>query len=180
MEVVKTNIEGLVIVKPSVFYDDRGYFMESYNASRYNNVVTDKSFVQDNVSLSKIGVVRGLHFQIPPFAQGKLVSVLNGRVMDVAVDLRTDSETYGKYEMVELSAENKLQMFIPEGFAHGFVALEDNTVFSYKCTNIYSKEHERCIRFDDPTLNINWKVERIISTEKDRLGELFSEFVSPF
>lgn len=180
MEVMKTNIEGLIIVKPSVFYDDRGYFMESYNVSRYSNAVTDKLFVQDNVSLSKTGVVRGLHFQIPPFAQGKLVSVLNGRVMDVAVDLRTDSVTYGKYEMVELSAENKLQMFIPEGFAHGFVALEDNTVFSYKCTNIYSKEHERCIRFDDTTLNIDWKVERIISTDKDRLGEPFSEFVSPF
>lgn len=180
MEVIKTAIQGLVIVKPSVFHDYRGYFMETYNVERYKGVVTDKDFAQDNLSLSKRGVVRGLHFQMPPFAQAKLVSVLNGRVIDVAVDLRRGSQTYGKYERIELSSDNTLQLYIPEGFAHGFVAMEDNTVFSYKCTNIYSKEHERCICFNDEILNIDWEVKDIISTDKDRLGESFCDFETPF
>ena len=154
MELIKTSIDGLLIIKPDVFKDDRGYFYESYNKERFAKAGLMMDFVQDNESKSDKGVLRGLHFQKPPFAQGKLVRVIKGSVMDVAVDLRKDSPTYGKWESVVLTEENKLQFWIPEGFAHGFVALEDNTIFNYKCTNVYNKESEGSILWNDPDINV--------------------------
>ena len=175
-------IEGLILVKPRVFTDERGYFFESFSAERYRELGIpagavvpllercDRCFMQDNVSSSKRGVLRGLHFQSAPFAQGKLVSVLHGKVLDVAVDIREGSATFGKHVAVELSEENHHQLWIPEGFAHGFLSLEDDTVFSYKVTAPYSKEHEGGIRFDDPDLGIEWPhvEEGIIVSEKDK------------
>ncbi len=157
MKIEKTILEGAVIVEPDVFSDDRGFFIETFQEARYQELLgADAHFVQDNLSCSKKGVLRGLHYQAPPFEQGKLVQVLRGRVLDVAVDIRTGSSTYGKHVTVELSAENKKQFFIPAGFAHGFMALEDDTVFLYKCTNVYSKEHDRGMRWNDPAIGITW------------------------
>ena len=180
MELIKTSIDGLLIIKPDVFKDDRGYFYESYNKERFAKVGLNIDFVQDNESKSCKGVLRGLHFQKPPFAQGKLVRVIKGSVMDVAVDLRKDSPTYGKWESVVLTEENKLQFWIPEGFAHGFVALEDNTIFNYKCTNVYNKESEGSILWNDPDININWNIDNPILSEKDKISPLFKNFESPF
>ena len=180
MELVKTSIDGLLIIRPDVFKDERGYFFESYNKERFAKAGLNMDFVQDNESKSDKGVLRGLHFQKPPYAQGKLVRVIKGSVMDVAVDLRKGSPTYGKWESVVLTEENKLQFWIPEGFAHGFVALEDNTIFNYKCTNVYNKESEGSILWNDPDINISWNIDNPILSEKDKISPLFKNFKSPF
>ena len=180
MEIIKTSIEGLLIIKPDVFKDDRGYFYESYNKERFAKAGLTMDFVQDNESKSSKGVLRGLHFQKPPYAQGKLVRVTKGAVMDIAVDLRKDSPTYGKWESVVLTEENKLQFLIPEGFAHGFVTLEDDTIFAYKCTNVYNKESEGSILWNDPDINIEWNIENPILSEKDKVSPLFKNFETPF
>jgi dTDP-4-dehydrorhamnose 3,5-epimerase len=180
MEIVKTPIEGLLIIKPNVFEDERGYFFESFNREVFLKHGLDLHFVQDNESKSKKGVLRGMHFQNPPFAQGKLVRVVRGAVLDVAVDIRKGSPTYGKWHSVEISGENKWMYWIPAGFAHGFLTLQDDTVFFYKCTNVYNKESEGCVRWNDPDLNIGWgKVVPVVS-ERDSNAPLFNEFDSMF
>lgn len=180
MHVEKTDIPGLLIVELDAFADERGFFMEMYSRDRYHEAGITEEFIQDNLSQSKRGVLRGLHYQAPPFAQGKLVSVSRGRVLDVAVDIRFGSPTFGKYVAALLSAENHRQFWIPAGFAHGFVALEDDTVFSYKCTNTYSKEHDRGIRYDDPAIGIKWGVDDPIVSEKDQAHPLLSEISEEF
>ena len=181
MEIIKTPIDGLYVIEPKVFTDERGAFFESFNLKLFQATIYSKAqFVQDNISTSKKNVIRGLHFQAPPFAQGKLVSVVQGKVLDVAVDLRKKSSTYGKHFSVELSFENKKMLWIPEGFAHGFAALENDTIFSYKCTNYYNKESEGSLIYNDPILNINWGINQEIISEKDKLAQPFSTFVSPF
>lgn len=175
------EIEGPLLIETRKFTDERGYFFESFNQDLfYQAVGKEIQFVQDNISHSKKGVVRGLHLQKPPHAQGKLVRVIAGAVMDVAVDIRKNSPTYGQHISVLLSAENNHQFWIPEGFAHGFSVLEENTIFSYKCTNLYHPESEMGIRFDDPTLNIDWKVEDILVNKKDYDNSFFSTFATPF
>ena len=175
------KIKDLLLIKPRIFEDDRGLFYESFNVEKYKDLLGEGvQFVQDNISISKKNVLRGLHFQIPPFAQGKLVTVLKGRVIDVAVDLRKDSVTFGQYQMVELSDENKYQFWIPPGFAHGFCTLEEGTIFSYKCNNYYSPEHEQTIMWKDLELDIDWKIKNPIISEKDKIGKDFNTFVSPF
>ncbi|MDQ5977009.1 MAG: dTDP-4-dehydrorhamnose 3,5-epimerase [Patescibacteria group bacterium] len=167
------DIAGLVLMTPEVFVDERGYFFECFQKERYRELgIPVDDFVQENISKSKKGVLRGMHFQRDPFAQGKLVQVLCGRVLDVAVDIRFGSPTYGRYVTVELSEENHQQFWVPAGFAHGFLALEDDTIFSYKVTALYSKVSEGGIRFDDPDLNIAWPFKYPIVLEKDR--QLFS------
>lgn len=180
MEIIETKLKDLLIIRPDVFGDHRGYFFESYNREVYASNGLDMTFVQDNESKSAVNVLRGLHFQKPPFAQGKLVRVVKGAVMDVAVDIRKGSPTYGMWDSVVLTGENKLMFWIPEGFAHGFVTLEDNTVFAYKCTHVYNKASEGGIRWNDPTLNIDWKVDNPVLSPKDEVQPLFSEFDSPF
>ncbi len=180
MEIIKTSIKDLLIIKPDVFKDERGYFFESYNKERLAKEGLTMDFVQDNESKSAKGVLRGLHFQKPPHAQGKLVRVIKGSVMDVAVDLRKNSPTYGKWESVVLNDENKLQFWIPEGFAHGFVTLEDDTIFAYKCTNVYNKESEGSLLWNDPDININWNIKNPILSEKDKISPLFKNFETPF
>jgi len=180
MELIDTGIEGLWVIRPKVFADARGYFFESYNKQLFEKNHLNLDFVQDNQSLSHSGVLRGLHFQNPPFAQGKLVRVITGAVFDVAVDIRKASKTYGKFYAAELSEENKLMMYIPEGFAHGFLTLRDNTIFSYKCTNFYDKASEDCIMWNDKTIGINWNVKDPILSEKDLSGKPFKGFVSRF
>ena len=176
MKTQTTEIEGIVIVEPQVFGDSRGYFMETYQKEKYAAAGIDVTFVQDNESMSRYGVVRGLHYQAEPYAQAKLIRVVAGRVLDVAVDIRKDSPTYGKVFTLELSSENKLQLFLPHGIAHGFAVLSETAVFTYKCDNFYAPQYEHTIRYDDPTLNIDWKIpinERIIS-EKDKKGLPFN------
>ena len=170
MKVIDTEIEGLVILEPQVFGDDRGYFFESFSLKRFEEKVRKTVFVQDNESKSKYGVLRGLHYQLPPYTQAKLVRVVKGRVLDVAVDIRKGSPTFGKHVAVELSEENKLQFFLPKGFAHGFAVLSEEAVFQYKCDEYYAPDHEGAIRYDDPELGIDWKlpVEDIILSEKDK------------
>ncbi len=180
MLIQKTPLKDLVVVQPKVFTDDRGYFFESYSNNVFCKEGIDAIFVQDNESLSQKGVLRGLHFQNPPFAQGKLVRVIKGSVLDVAVDIRKNSNTYGQSYTIVLSEENKTMLYIPTGFAHGFATLEDNTIFSYKCTNIYNKSSEGCILWNDSDLNINWGINNPLLSEKDRLGIPFKEFVSLF
>lgn len=180
MKIIKTPIQGLFVIEPKVHYDDRGYFFESYNKERFASHGLDMEFVQDNESKSSKGVLRGLHFQKPPYAQGKLVRVLQGRVRDVAVDIRKGSPTYGKYYSIELDSEKKNMFYIPEGFAHGFITLEDNTIFSYKCTNIYNKESEGAIIWNDEAIGIDWNIDNPILSERDRLNPSFKEFDSPF
>ena len=180
MEIIKTSIEGLLVIKPIVFKDDRGYFYESYNKRKFSKFGLEMNFVQDNESQSAKGVLRGLHFQKPPYAQGKLVRVVKGSVLDVAVDLRRNSLTYGKWESRILSADNKEMFWIPEGFAHGFLTLEDDTIFNYKCTNFYNKESECSILWNDPDINIEWNIENPILSEKDKTSPLFKNFESPF
>lgn len=180
MELVNTGIEGLWVIKPKVFADARGYFFESYNKDLFTQNGLNLNFVQDNQSLSHKGVLRGLHFQNPPFAQGKLVRVITGAVYDVAVDIRKDSPTYGKSFGAELTEENKMMMYIPEGFAHGFLTLKDNTIFSYKCTNFYNKASEDSIKWNDPTIGIKWNVENPLLSEKDISGKDFKDFKSQF
>lgn len=180
MKFKQTKIEGLVIIEPRVFSDERGYFYESYNTVSFKNNGLDLDFVQDNQSLSQKGVLRGLHFQAPPFEQGKLVRVIQGSVLDVAVDIRPNSPTYGKYESVLLSGENKTQFWIPPGFAHGFATLEDDTIFCYKCTGPYSKESEGALLWNDPQLNINWGIDNPLVSAKDQEAKTFEQFISPF
>jgi len=181
MEIIKTKIQDLLIVKPDVFEDERGYFFESFSKEKFKNMGLDLDFVQDNESKSQKNVLRGLHFQKPPFAQGKLVRVVKGAVLDVAVDLRKDSPTYGQWEAVELSEENKLMYWVPPGFAHGFLTLRDETVFTYKCTNVYNKESEGSLLWNDPTLNIDWGlVKDLILSEKDLQSPLFEHFNTSF
>lgn len=180
MEIIKTRLKNLVILKPKVFADERGYFFESYNQKLFQGAGLNLNFVQDNQSLSQQGVLRGLHFQNQPHAQGKLVRVITGAVYDVAVDIRKDSPTYGEWFGVELTEDNKWMMYVPEGFAHGFLTLKNNTIFSYKCTNFYNKESEDCILWNDPDLNIEWKVKDPILSAKDLEGKLFKDFVSLF
>lgn len=180
MELVSTGIEGLWVIQPKVFADNRGYFLESYNKSVFESKGLDLEFVQDNQSLSHAGVLRGLHFQNPPFAQGKLVRVITGAVFDVAVDIRKNSPTYGKFFGTELTEENKWMMYIPEGFAHGFLTLRDNTIFSYKCTNFYNKASEDCIMWNDENIGIKWNCDNPILSEKDLGGKPFKTFKSEF
>lgn len=183
MNIIKTNIEGVLIVEPKIFGDARGYFFESFNAKNFKEQTgIDVIFVQDNESKSCYGVVRGLHFQKPPYAQAKLVRVVEGRVLDVAVDIREGSPTYGKHTAVELSAENKRQFFIPKGFAHGFAVLSETAVFQYKCDEYYHPESEGAIAWDDPTLAIDWMIfkDQALLSEKDRHHPLFKDFVTPF
>lgn len=180
MNISTFDIEGLILIEPRVFRDDRGYFYESFNEKKFSEVIGDVRFVQDNISQSKKNVLRGLHFQTPPHPQGKLVSVFKGKVLDVAVDLRKGSSTYGKHQIIELSETDNFLFWIPPGFAHGFLALEENTVFTYKCTDFYSPENEKTILWNDPSLNIDWRVTDPIISEKDKIGEEFSTFVSPF
>ncbi len=180
MEVINTKIKDLFIIRPDIFRDERGYFFEAYNKARFHALGLDMDFVQDNESKSSAGVLRGLHFQRPPFAQGKLVRVVKGAVMDVAVDIRRSSPTYGKWESVLLTEENKTMFWIPEGFAHGFVCLEDNSIFTYKCTNLYDKASEGSLLWNDPDIAIDWNIKNPILSEKDKLSPLFKDFVSPF
>ena len=182
MKFVNTPIEGLVIIEPTVFEDDRGYFLESYNKKKLEEAIGKISFVQDNESKSSKGVLRGLHFQKPPYAQAKLVRCIEGKVLDVAVDIRDGSETYGKHVSVELSGENKKQVFIPRGFAHGFLVLSNTAIVSYKVDKSYAPANDAGIRWDDPTLNILWGVSEseVLVSEKDAKLPFFSEFETPF
>jgi dTDP-4-dehydrorhamnose 3,5-epimerase len=180
MEIIKTPLEGLLLIKPDVFEDERGYFFESFNHEKFLTVGLDLKFMQDNESKSRKGVLRGLHFQSPPFAQGKLVRVMRGSVLDVAVDIRKDSSTYGRWESIVLSGQNKWMYWIPTGFAHGFVTLEDDTIFFYKCTNVYSRLSEGSILWNDPDLNINWGIKNPMIADKDKVSPRFSEVTSPF
>ena len=174
------KISGLKLLSPTVFNDERGCFFESYNYETFKSLGIDDVFVQDNQSYSKKNVIRGLHFQVPPFAQAKLVRVIKGAVLDVAVDLRKNSPTYGQHFSVVLSEENLLQFYIPVGFAHGFATLEDHTIFAYKCSNIYHKDSERNILFNDKDLNINWNVDNPIVTNRDLHATRFKDFISLF
>lgn len=172
MKVTKTKLQGCLILEPEVYVDDRGYFLETFNKIRFESVVGQLiNFVQDNQSFSKRGVVRALHYQKGEYAQAKLVRVIQGRVLDVAVDLRRNSPTFGEHISIELSAENKRQLFIPRGFAHGFVTLSETAEFFYKCDNFYKKEAEGGIIYNDKTLNINWQLpdELLLVSEKDKL-----------
>lgn len=180
MKIIKTPIPDLLVIEPNVFNDQRGYFFESYNQERYFNIEMNMLFVQDNESKSGKDVLRGLHFQKPPFAQGKLVRVIQGKVLDVAVDIRKGSPTYGHYHAVELDSVSKKMFYIPEGFAHGFLTLEDDTIFSYKCTNYYNKESEGSILWSDETIGVKWDVENPILSDKDKEGPLLKDFQSPF
>ena len=180
MKITTTHLSGLLVIQPAVFKDPRGYFFESYNRSLFAKHGIDTEFVQDNESLSQKGVLRGLHFQNPPHAQAKLVRVIRGAVLDVAVDIRSSSPTYGQHIALELTEENKTMMLLPEGFAHGFVVLEDNTIFSYKCSRTYSKESEAGILWCDPDLGIDWKIKDPILSEKDKVAQPFKAFSSKF
>ncbi|MFD2161211.1 dTDP-4-dehydrorhamnose 3,5-epimerase [Paradesertivirga mongoliensis] len=182
MTFTETSIEGVLIIEPKVWQDDRGYFFESFNKRIFEEAGIAADFVQDNQSCSQRGTLRGLHAQANPFAQGKLVRVIQGSVIDIAVDIRKNSPTYGHNVSVELSAENFKMLWIPPGFLHGFATLENNTIFSYKVTNLYNKESETGVLWNDPQLNIDWglKEEEVILSEKDKVLPLFSDFESPF
>lgn len=180
MEIIKTPIKGLLVIKPNIFGDERGYFFESWSKKSYKDIGLDLDFVQDNQSLSQRGVLRGLHFQNPPYAQGKLVRVIKGAVIDVVVDIRKDSTTYGKHFAINLSEDNKKVLWIPEGFAHGFVSLENDTIFNYKCTEVYNKESEGCLFWDDADLDINWGVPSPLVSEKDMAAMSFKDLKSQF
>lgn len=177
MSFIETPIKGLVVFQPRVFEDDRGYFFESFNANSFKEAGIHNNFVQDNQSKSSFGVLRGLHYQVGEFAQAKLVRVLSGKVLDVAVDIRNDSPTYGQSYSIVLSEENKTQLFVPRGFAHGFVVLSKEAVFYYKVDNFYSKESEGAISWNDPKLNIDWQIadNEAILSEKDGKAPAFGE-----
>lgn len=182
MEVIKTDIEGVVIIKPRIFHDDRGYFFESYSQREFNEKVGPVKFVQDNESRSTRGVMRGLHFQRPPFTQAKLVRCVRGAVLDVAVDIRRGSPTYGRHVAVELTEDNHLQFFVPHGFAHGFAVLSDVAVFQYKCDNFYAPQADGGIQLRDPSLGIDWKIatDDAVLSPKDLNHPLLADFTSPF
>ena len=177
MNVIQTEIPGVVIIEPRIFGDSRGYFFESFSEKNFKELVADVDFVQDNESKSSYGVVRGLHFQRPPYAQAKLVRVVKGRVLDVAVDLREGSPTYGRHFSVELSDENHRMMFIPRGFAHGFSVLSEEVVFQYKCDNYYHPESEGAIAWNDPDLGIDWGIpsDKVILSAKDAKNPLLKD-----
>ena len=177
MKVIETAIPGVLVVEPTIFGDDRGYFFESYNERDFTEKVGKVDFVQDNESKSRYGVVRGLHFQKPPFAQSKLVRVIVGKVLDVAVDIRKGSPTLGKHVAVELTAENHLQFFMPKGIAHGFAVLSQEAVFQYKCDNFYAPQSEGAIAWNDPALDIDWRIpsDEVILSEKDKHHPVLAE-----
>ena len=177
MEVIKTDIEGVVIIEPRIFRDDRGYFYESFSQREFEEKVCRTTFVQDNQSKSSYGVLRGLHFQKPPYCQSKLVRCIKGAVLDVAVDLRKGSPTFGKHVAVELTEENHRQLFVPRGFAHGFAVLCEEAVFQYKCDNFYNKESEGAIAWNDPELAIDWRIpaDKILLSGKDKLNKGIKE-----
>lgn len=180
MKLIRTEIEGLLIIEPTVFADERGYFFESFRLDKLQEFGVQEKFVQDNESKSQKGVLRGLHFQRNPHAQGKLVKVVKGGVLDVAVDIRKDSPTFGQWFSHELNENNKTMLWIPPGFAHGFLTLQDDTIFQYKCTNYYNKESEGSIRYNDPDINITWNIENPLVSEKDQQAPFLKDFVSPF
>lgn len=182
MHVIETNISGLLIIEPAVFSDDRGYFFESFSSQKFLEKVCNTVFVQDNESKSSLGVLRGLHFQKPPFAQSKLVRVIQGKVLDVAVDIRLGSPSYGQHVAVELSDENKRQFFIPRGFAHGFVVLSETAIFQYKCDNYYAPQSEGALAWNDPALGIDWQIDpqKIQVSAKDSQQALLSELPEVF
>lgn len=173
MEVIKTEIDGVVIIEPRIFKDDRGYFYESFSQREFEEKVCRTTFVQDNQSKSSYGVLRGLHFQKPPYCQSKLVRCIKGAVLDVAVDIRKGSPTFGKYVAVELTEDNHRQFFVPRGFAHGFAVLSEEAVFQYKCDNFYNKESEGSVAWNDPELAIDWRIpaEKVLLSEKDKLSK---------
>lgn len=173
MEVIKTDIEGVVIIEPRIFKDERGYFYESFSQREFEEKVYRTVFVQDNQSKSSYGVLRGLHFQKPPYCQSKLVRCIKGAVLDVAVDIRKGSPTFGKYVAVELTEENHRQFFVPRGFAHGFAVLSEEAVFQYKCDNFYCKESEGSVAWNDPQLAIDWRIpaDKVLLSEKDKLSK---------
>ena len=177
MEVIKTEIEGVVIIEPRIFKDDRGYFYESFSQREFEEKVCKTTFVQDSQSKSSYGVLRGLHFQKPPYCQSKLVRCIKGAVLDVAVDIRKGSPTFGKYVAVELTEDNHRQFFVPRGFAHGFAVLSDEAVFQYKCDNFYNKESEGAVAWNDPQLAIDWHVpaDRIVLSDKDKLNKTIAD-----
>lgn len=181
MEIIDQPLKGLFVLKQKAFGDERGFFMETFRKAQFNDLVgQETTFVQDNLSKSSKNVLRGMHFQAPPYAQGKLITVLTGSVLDVVVDIRKNSPTYGSSFAIELNDTNKQFLFVPEGFAHGFCTLEDETLFMYKCTAYYNKESEGAFRWDDPTLDLPWGITDPVVSEKDRNAPLFSEFESPF
>lgn len=181
MKTEQTPLADLLIIQPDVFGDERGYFYESWNREKYAKLGIDPDWIQDNQSMSQKNVLRGLHFQAPPYAQGKLVRVVRGSVMDVALDIRKNSPTYGQHFALELNDTNHTQLWIPPGFAHGFVTLEDNTIFSYKCSGgVYHQPSEGCILWNDTALNIDWGVSQPIISDKDKNGLHFADFTSPF
>ena len=177
MEVIKTDIDGVVIIEPRIFKDDRGYFYESFSQREFEEKVCRTTFVQDNQSKSSYGVLRGLHFQKPPYCQSKLVRCIKGAVLDVAVDIRNGSPTFGKYVAVELSEDNHRQFFVPRGFAHGFAVLTEEAVFQYKCDNFYNKESEGSVAWNDPELAIDWRIpaEKVLLSEKDKLSKCIKD-----
>jgi dTDP-4-dehydrorhamnose 3,5-epimerase len=182
MKFIETKISDVIIIEPTVFGDTRGYFLESYNKKKFEEVIGITSFIQDNESKSSKGVLRGLHFQKPPFEQAKLVRCIEGEVLDITVDIRKNSKTYGKHVAVLLSGENKRQLFVPRGFAHGFLVLSDSATFAYKVDNTYAPEHDAGIRWNDKELNIQWGVEdiEVVISAKDAELPFLSEFESPF
>ncbi|MBL7813182.1 MAG: dTDP-4-dehydrorhamnose 3,5-epimerase [Bacteroidetes bacterium] len=180
MEIIQEPLSGLFVIKPRVFADHRGHFFESFRHDFVEKLNLHAEFVQDNQSLSNSRIVRGLHFQAPPYAQDKLVRVVTGAVLDVVVDIRKSSPTYGRHFSIELTADNFLMVLIPKGFAHGFVTLQDQTIFQYKCTEYYHPEAEGGILWKSPSLNINWQVENPVLSAKDELHPEFSGFNSPF
>ena len=175
MQVKKTEFDGLLILQPKIFKDERGLFFESWNESVFKSLGINISFIQDNQSVSKKNVLRGLHFQNYPDGQGKLVRVSKGSALDVVLDLRKDSKTFGKHFKYKLSDQNSTMIWIPQGFAHGFIALEENTVFQYKCDALYNPESEECIAWNDPSLGIDWGINNPIVSSKDQEGKLFKE-----
>lgn len=182
MEIVKTDIEGVVIIEPRIFKDSRGYFFESFKDNEFQEKICRTTFIQDNESYSSYGVVRGLHFQKPPFAQSKIVRVIKGAVLDVAVDLRKGSPTYGQHVAIELNEDNHRQIFIPRGFAHGFAVLSDEVLFQYKCDQYYAPQSEGGIAWDDPSLHIDWRIpaDKVILSDKDRKLPLLKDYHSDF
>lgn len=182
MNILQTDIEGVVIIEPRLFKDDRGYFFESFSQRMFEEKVCKTQFVQDNESKSSYGVLRGLHFQLPPFAQSKLVRVIKGAVLDVAVDIRKGSSTYGQHVAVELTEDNHRQFFIPRGFAHGFSVLSDEVIFQYKCDNYYAPQHEGALAWDDPDLGIDWKIpaDKVVLSEKDMHHPQLKDIESAF
>jgi dTDP-4-dehydrorhamnose 3,5-epimerase len=180
MEILKTNIEGALLIKPKIFGDSRGYFFEFYSEKEHDFLSENEKFVQDNQSMSHANVLRGLHMQQAPFSQGKFVRVITGAVLDVVVDARKNSPTFGKHLTEELSSENHHMLYIPAGCLHGFTTLKDNTIFTYKCTNYYNKESEITVSWNDPALGIDWKCLNPIISDKDTNGISFKDYIEKF